>query len=454
MSISRNLVTLLTLFISCQSRYTNRDMKQTITKLSPTTAKIEITLDGADLATQKNKALKTLARRVKVAGFRPGKAPLDVAEKHLNPNAVQQEVIEAAVNDAYLNVVLSEQLQPLDRPQITIKKFAAYDTLEFDAEVEVAPEIKLADYKKMSKELPKVSVKAAEVTEVINRLRQQLATKNEVERAAKQGDEVVINFSGKDAKGQPVNGATGTDYPLQLGSKSFIDGFEDNLVGMKPGEEKEFTLTFPKDYGHAPLQNKKVTFKVTVKKVKEVVLPEANDEFAKQVGPFEKLDELKKDIKEELTRQQEDSARNQLKTEVIEEIIAKSDVPLPKVLVDDQTRMVEQDMLQNLAYRGQTKKEFLEAEKLTEDEWRKKELVPAAEKRVATGLVLAEIAKLAKIGATDQEVTEYATQVKQTMQDAKMRAQLDTPEARRDLSSRLVTQKTIDHILHTVTRAK
>jgi trigger factor len=429
-------------------------MKHTVTTLSPTRAKVEITLDSADLAPQKAKALQQLAKRVKVSGFRPGKTPTDVAEKHVDPMLLQQEVVEGAVNANYIKALMEAQVQPLDRPQIEIKKFVPYDTLEFSAEVEVVPKIKLADYTKMKKELPKTAVKVSEVNEVIERLRQQLATKKEVERAAKDADEVIINFTGKDDKGAAIKGASGNDYPLRLGSKSFIDGFEENLVGLKPLEQKEFTLTFPKDYGHAPLQNKKVTFTVTVKRVNETTLPAVDDAFAKQVGPFETLAELKKDVKQELTRQQEQSARNQLKNEVVEDIIAKSDVPLPQTLVDDQARMVQADMTQNLAYRGMTLKDYLESEKLNEEEWKKKEVTPAAKKRVATGLILSEIAKNAGIDITDEEVDQRVTETKQQMQDPKMRAQLDTPEARRDLASRAVTEKTLDHIVKTVSSTK
>ncbi|HSX28674.1 MAG TPA: trigger factor [Candidatus Saccharimonadales bacterium] len=422
-------------------------MKHILTKPSATHAELTITLDAKDLAPIKKAALAKLAKHVKVAGFRPGKIPANVAEKHIDPNTLQQEILEIAVNQYYIEAMLEAKLQPLDRPEIAVTKLVPDETAEFTAKVEVVPEIKLADYTKIKKTPAKVSIKATEVTEVLDRLQRQMAEKKEVDRAAKDGDEVLIDFAGKDADGKEVPGATGTNYPLSLGSKTFIDGFEENLIGLKPSDKKEFTLTFPKDYAHKPLANKKVTFAVTLKKVNELVLPTLDDDFAKKAGPFETLDDLKKDVKAELIRQQESTARNELKNDVIEEIIAKSTVPMPESLVKDQTQMVRQDVLQNLAYRGMTLDEYLKAEATTEEEWLKKEVTPAAEKRVATGLILSEIAKKEGIEVDTAEVHARLDELKRQYQEPKMRAQLDTTEARRDIESRLATEKTIDRIL-------
>lgn len=439
------------LAIPLKSRYTIRVMKHTITKPSKTTAKLEVAAEPSELESHKNFAVKKLAKNVKVAGFRPGKTPPEIAEKNIDPAALQQEVLEMAVQELYIKAMMESGLQPLDRPQINITKFVPFTTLEFSAEVEIVPEIKLADYKKIKKEAPKVKVTAKEIDEVIERIRGQLTDKKEVDRPAKLDDEVAIDFDGKDDKGTPVAGASGKDYPLRLGSKSFIDGFEDNLVGMKAGDQKEFTLTFPKDYGHAPLANKDVTFSVTVRAVRELTLPEVNDEFAAKAGPFTTVAELKDDIKTELTRQGEQNKRNELKNEVLEEIADKSDIPLPQILVSDQEKAVRQDVTQNLSYRGQSLEDYLKGEKLTEEEWMKKEVTPTAEKRVKNGLILSEIAKQESIEATDDDIDQKVNELKQQFPDPRMQAQLDLPEARRDIASRLVTEMTLERLLDIVT---
>lgn len=422
-------------------------MKHTFTKPSATQAELTVTLDAGDLAPLRQAALKKLAKQVKVSGFRPGKTPLNVAEKHLDPAVLQQEILESSVNRFYIEAMLEAKLQPLDQPEISIGKMVPNEMVEFTAKVEILPEIKVGDYTKIKKPAAKVSIKAAEVTEVLERLQKQMATKKDADRAAKEGDDVIIDFAGTDKDGKSVGGATGKDYPLSLGSNTFIPGFEENLIGLKPGDKKEFTLTFPKDYGHKQLANQKVTFAITVNKIQELDLPKLDDEFAKKVGDFATLDDLKKDIKEELTRQQEYTNRNDLKNNIVEEILAKSDVPLPLTLVKDQERMVRQDIQQNLAYRGMTLKDYLEGEGLTEEEWVKKEVTPAAEKRVATGLILSDIAKKEKIEVDDKDVHERLDEMKGQYQDPKMKAQLDTPDAHREISSRLATEKTLDRLI-------
>jgi trigger factor len=419
-------------------------MKYTTTKPNPTSLVLNVTVDESDLTPLRKSALRKLSSQLKIAGFRPGKVPANVAERHLDPSAIASEVVELAVNQYYVDAIIKEDVQPLTQPKVDIKKFEPYTELEFTAEVEIIPEIKLADYDKIKKTAPKGAVTAEEVNEVIERLRQQFSEKVDVERAAKDGDEVTINFAGKDLDGKPVQGATGTDYPLRLGSKTFIDGFEENLVGLKKDDQKEFTLTFPKDYGHAPLANKKVTFAVTVKKVVEIKLPTLDDAFAKLASPFDTLKELKEDIKKELLKQKEYEATNKLKGELLDEIVAKSDVPMPAALIEDQARVVRQDLTQNLAYRGETLKDHLEHEKLTEEEWVAKEITPMAEKRVASGLVLAQVAKKEDVRVSEAELVAEIEAMKQRYTDPKMRTQLDTEDARRQIVNQLTTEKTLD----------
>lgn len=421
---------------------------------STTTAKMKFTLDEKDLETHKKAALETLAKQVKAPGFRAGKTPSSVAEKHIDSNTLQSEVLDAAVNKAFIDAIIETKLQPLGRPQVNIIKFAPYSELEFEADLEIVPEIKLADYKKMKKNAKEVKVSEEDIKAALDRLQQQSATKEDVERAAKKNDEVLIDFSGKDTDGKDVPGASGKDYPLELGSKTFIDGFEEKLIGMKAGDEKEFTLTFPKDYGHAPLANKDVTFKVKINKVKEVKKPELNDEFAKKVADLNTLDELKEDIKNELSKQEQDQARQKLKNEIVEEIAEASEVSLPEILINDQREAVKQDFIQNLSYRGQTLEDHLKDQNLSEEEWVKKEIDPIAKKRVKTGLILSDIARAENIEATDNDVAEQINSMYAQIQDPKMREQLGAPEVQRDIKSRLTTEKTLDFLLNTITSPK
>lgn len=196
-------------------------------------------VDQAELDTAKAQTLKRLAPKVKVAGFRAGKVPADLVEKNLDPNYLQTEVIDTVINNVYSDALIKEDLRPVAQPQVNLSKFVPYTELEFTADVEIIGEVKLPDYKKLAvkKESPKVVKK--DIDEVLTRLQTQIAEYKEVDRVAKKGDRATIDFAGKDEKGEEVNGAKGNGYPLALGSNTFIPGFEDNVIGLKPGVEKE-----------------------------------------------------------------------------------------------------------------------------------------------------------------------------------------------------------------------
>lgn len=422
-------------------------MKYTINNLSDTKVQVTVTLGTEELETAKQNALAKLAQEVKVAGFRKGKVPTNIAEKHINPELLNAELVERALNQGVVQSFTEAKLQPLDRPEVDVKKYEPGKELEFTAEVEVLPAVKLGDYKNLKVTADKVSVTAKEVNEVIERMRAGFAEKVEVERPAKLKDEVVIDFVGKDEKGQDVAGATGNDYPLTLGSNNFIPGFEEGIVGKKAGETFDLPLTFPKEYHAAHLAGAKVVFTVTVKSVNEVKLPKVDDEFAKKCGPFESVEQLKSDIKSELKAQKERQRDEKLKDDLAKKLIEVSEIPVPQVLIEDQMRSIEQDTVQNLMYRGMTLEQYLEDQNLTRDEWKEKELKDAATMRVQIGLALAELSKLLKIEVSDAQVEERLQQMVQQYPDKNMQAQLQTPEARRDIGNRLMTEKTLDALM-------
>ncbi|MGZ6005801.1 MAG: trigger factor, partial [Candidatus Saccharimonadales bacterium] len=200
-------------------------------QLSPTKVKLSITAESDELNENRQHVLEHLGKNVKVPGFREGKAPLNLVEKQLDPTILQSEFLDHGVNDMFVEAVRRENLRVVSQPQVSITKFVPFSALEFAAEVEVVGEIKLPDYKKIKLTPQKVTVEAAEINTVIDNLRQRGAAREEVHRAAKNGDEVTIDFKGVDAKTKdPIEGADGTGYPLVLGSKSFIPGFEEEVV--------------------------------------------------------------------------------------------------------------------------------------------------------------------------------------------------------------------------------
>ncbi|HUB92896.1 MAG TPA: trigger factor [Verrucomicrobiae bacterium] len=417
------------------------------TQVSPTKVELIVVADQAFLSKIKDHVLSDLAKTVSVSGFRKGHAPKAIVEKNVNPENLQRQFLEHAVNDLYAEAVNTEKLRVVAQPEIGITKFVPFEVLEFKAEVEVVGNITLPDYKaiKMNKQVDPVTEK--EVTAVLDDLRRRDSVKSEVQRPAKNGDEVVIDFTGVDAKDKkPISGGSGNDYPLVLGSNAFIPGFEPQIVGMKPGEEKTIDVTFPDDYGAKELQKKKATFTVKIKAIREVELAKLDDAFAAKVGPFKTVTELKADIKKQLLAEKDSQAQRTLENDLLAEIAEKAKAEIPDILIEDEVNQMEEEERRNLTYRGQTWQEHLKAEGKTDKEHREG-LRATAEARVKTGLVLGEVAEAEKITIHNDDVNERVKQLKAQYNDNKMRAELDKPENRREITSRLLTEKTIERLV-------
>jgi trigger factor len=404
---------------------------------------LTLVADPDVLKTAKAQAVQTLAGNVKVQGFRSGKVPTSIVEKNLDPTLLQSEFLDRAVNAMYNDALQQEDLHPVARPEVSIKKFVPYDTVEAEFNVEVVGEIKLGDYKKMRLPKKTVTATAKDVDEVIARLRTQAAEKKDVSRAAKNKDEVWIDFAGTDTKTkEPVKGAEGNNYPLIIGSDTFIPGFEKNLLGMKAGEEKTFGLDFPKDYGIKALQSRSVTFKVTILKVQEVVEPPIDDAFAAKLGPFKDLSELKADIKTQLQSEKQTQSDQAYADELLTKLTEKSKVDVPETILNEEVNRLVTNKQQDIIYRGQTWKEFLDNEGITEEDYRK-QLRPDAELRVRAGLVMAEVADKEGITITPEELEARMQLLRGQYEDPQMQAELAKPEAAQSIASRLLSEKTI-----------
>lgn len=423
---------------------------KTVTKyLTDTKVEMTISVTSEELSSAKQVALSKIARDLKVPGFRKGKVPIEVAKKNVDPAVLQEEVINNALSKAVAEAFLGENLQALERPAVEVKKFVPDQELEFTAEAEVVPPVKLGDFKKLKSKRAAVKVSDADIDEVIVRMQQSFASKKEAEREAKNGDEVVIDFVGK-KDDKPFDGGSATDYGLKLGEGQFIPGFEEGVVGHKAGDEFSLDLKFPKDYHAKELAGAKVVFDVKLKKVNEVVLPELNEEFAAKAGPFTDMDQLKEDIRREISAQKERESTEKFKDALVGELADSSKVALPELLVEDQVRSIEQDLTQNLMYQGLTMDSYLEMQKFaSKDDWVKEEARPAAEKRVKAGLVLAELSKEFKIDVSHAELSAQIEQMKQQYgaRDEKLAKQFENPDVHRDIANRLITEKTVDKLV-------
>jgi len=423
-------------------------MKVTSKNISDTKVELLISLDAEEMAIAEQVAARKLAETVKVPGFRKGKTPIAVALKSIDPSVLQEEAVNNAISKSVAEAFLETKLQVLNRPEVEVKKFVPGESIEFTAQAEILPKVKLGDYKKLKVKVDKQEVSQTEIDEVVDRIRKGLAQKNSVKRSIVDGDEATIDFEGK-KDGLAFDGGKGSSYPLLIGSKQFIPGFEEGLIGHKKGDKLDLPLTFPDSYGVEGLSGKKVVFSIEIKDVKEIILPEKNDEFAKKAGPFTTFLDLEADIKRELLAQKTRESDEKLKEELINQLVEKSHVPVPEVLVQDQMKSIERDFNQNLMYQGLTLEQYLKSRNYdSKEKWLEDEVKNVAIKRVKSGLVLAELSKQEKVEATNLELDEKINQYKQQYaKNAEALSQFEKPEVRRDIANRLLTEKTVDMLV-------
>ncbi len=416
-------------------------MKVARTDNSTTKVTLVVSGDQFDLTPIKDHVLTHFADKVKVPGFREGTAPPALVERQVDQNALQNEFVEHAINSLYGRAIEQEKLRPAGQPQVKLKKFVPYTDLEFEAEIDVIGAIKLADYKKIKLTKPKVEVTAKEVTDVLNNLAERAAERKEADRPAKNGDELSVDFAGRDDNG-PIANTDGKDVSVILGSGNFIPGFEEAMVGLKAGEKKDFDVTFPADYGVAAMQGKKVTFHAEVKKVSELVEPKLDDSFAKKAGPFKTLTELKADIKKQLKAEKDQQAVREYENQLVLKITEKSTLEVPKAMVDEQIISAEENEKQSLAGRGQTWAEHLAEEGVTEEEHRERNRNDIATK-VKAGIVLTEIAEKEGIQINQSDVETRINIMKARFANPQTQEELDKPETQRQIASEIMTEKTV-----------
>lgn len=418
-------------------------MKTKMKKLSETRVEIAVNLDAAEMQNAHNLAVKNLAKTVKVQGFRPGKAPVELAEKNINPTALIDEELNIAIQLALDPAFKEAKVQALEMPKIDVKKFVPTEMMEFTLTADVLPEITLGDYKKLKakKELKKVEDK--DVEDVVKDVLATHAEKRKVDdRAAKKGDIVLIDFTGKE-NGVAFDGGSAKKYELEIGSKSFIDGFEEGIIGHKTGDEFVLNLSFPKNYHSADHAGKKVDFEVKLLEILEKIVPEMNDEFAKKIG-FKTMDEFRADVKKNLESRYEYSANEKFKDDLVADLVEKSKVAAPEILIKDQVNLIKADVERNV---GMGLSEYLKLTGETEEAW-EKEAKKAAEVRVKASLVLQKVALAEKIDVEEKLVAAKIAELASVYGKSKEAlASLKDPRVRIDIKNRMVIEKTLDFLV-------
>ncbi|MBR3230524.1 trigger factor [Candidatus Saccharibacteria bacterium] len=418
-------------------------MKIKSKKLSDSRVEITVTLDSADLKPARERALEKLAKEVQVEGFRKGKVPKDVAAKFIPENDLNAETIDLAVRTTVIEAFKKAEQAPLIIPSVEVTKYVPGEMAEYTATADIVPEVKLGNYKNLGVKRPETKVSAEEVNGVLDNLSHSFAEKKPVKRAAKLTDEVIIDFVGK-KDGEAFKGGSAKDYKLVLGSKTFIPGFEDGVVGHEPGDKFELKLTFPKDYGVKDLAGAKTVFEILLKQINEVTKAKIDDDLAKKCGPFKTLAELKADIKKNLEAQNTHRAEEKFKDDLLKALVKKSTVPAPEVLIEDQMRMLKEDITRNAATQGMSFDEYLERSGETQASWEKQAREIATE-RVKASLVLQTLAIEQKITVDDDLVAAKIAELKDVYKKSpEALKNLKNPNVKTDIKNRMIVEAALD----------
>lgn len=376
--------------------------------------KLTITVSPEEMAAYYNKSYEKIAPTVKLDGFRPGKAPRKLVEAAAGTARILSEALDMAVSENYYKAIIEKKLNPISQPKIVINKYPAYgesadnvkDVFEFEAEIEIMPEVTLGDYSKLKikpKDLKKAG--AEDIKKVLDHFQKQASTFVEIDRPAKKGDRVEISFEGF-LKKVRIDQMCSKNHPLILGEGSLIPGFEDEVVGMKKGEKKEFKITFPKDYHSKDYAGKDAEFKVELIDLKEIQLPELNDEFAKKFG-HKNMDELKKAIEKNLNQELEEEHKRSVEMDAVDKVLPLLKAEIPNSLVEGETARMLGQYSEQLTRQGINFERYLDSIKKTREQILA-EMKPQAEKNVKVGLLLGKIIEEKKWDPKDPKNGEKA----------------------------------------------
>lgn len=422
-------------------------MKTTTKKLSDTKVELKVTLDATDLQTARNQALARLAANLKIQGFRKGKAPIAIAEQHIPENEINSETIEIAVRTTVPAAFAQAKQAPIAVNNVNVSKYIPGESAEYTATAEILPDVKLGDFKKLKSTMKATEPTKADVQEIVDNIINAYGEKVVVQRAAKEGDEVIIDFVGKH-DGKPFKGGSAKDYHLVLGSHQFIPGFEEGIVGHASGDKFDLKVTFPKTYHEPTLAGQPAVFETLVKQVNEIQKPKADDALAEKCG-FKTMDELRADIKKNLEAQNRHRALEQYREDLVAELVKTSKVSAPDILIDDQLRFIKNDMRRNAASHGEQLEDLIKASGQKLEDW-EKEAREVAEQRVKSSLVLQVLAREQNITVSDAEVDAKVAELRDLYRKSKeATASLKRPEVRRDIKNRLTIEKTIEFLVNT-----
>lgn len=380
-------------------------MSLQVEKVEGNMAKLTIEVSAEDFEAAVEKAYQKSKNKINIPGFRKGKAPRKMIEQMYGKEIFFEDAANYAIPSAYAKAVDECTEEIVSQPKIDIEQAEAGKPFVFTAEVALKPEVTLGKYKGVEVEKSDASVTDEEIDAAIERERENNARTVSVDdRAVQDGDMTVLDFEGF-VDGVAFEGGKGENYPLTIGSNTFIPGFEEQLIGAEIDKEVEVNVTFPEDYQAAELAGKPAVFKCTIKEIKEKELPDLDDEFASEVSEFETLAEYREDVRKNLEEKKAEEAKNEKEDKVVEAIIADAKMDIPEAMLETQQRQMADDFAQRIQMQGISIDQYFQFTGLTRAAFLE-QLKPQAEKRIQTRLVLEAVAKAENIEASDAEYDE------------------------------------------------
>lgn len=421
-------------------------MSVKVENLEKSMAKLTVEVEAAEFDKALVKAYNKTKNRFNLPGFRKGKAPMAMIEKMYGVEVFYEEAINTVLDASYPEAMKESGLDIVSRPEIAVDQIGKGQNLVYTATVAVKPVVTLGEYKGVTVEKADTTVSAKEVTERLNRELEKNARVVDVDREIKTDDTATIDFVGS-VDGVEFPGGKGEDYPLTIGSGTFIPGFEDQLIGHKTGETVDVNVTFPEEYGAKDLAGKAALFKVTIKGVKEKQVPAADDEFASEVSEFDTLDEYKKDLKKTIKEEKEKQAAAANENAVVAKVVENASLEIPAPMVEMQVEQMYYDYQMRLQQQGIPMDQYLQITGLTKEKL-EEQMKPSAENNIKSSLVLEAIQKQENIEASDEKVEEefkkIAEQYKMKYEDL---VKTVTDSQKESVKRELSIQATIDMLV-------
>ena len=407
-------------------------------KVEKSQVALTIEVGAAEFEAAIEKAYQKMRKKINVQGFRPGKAPRKMIEKMYGAEVFFEEAINNAFPEAYDAAIKEQELKVVGYPEVEMVGECTKEGFTFKAVVPVYPEVTLGEYKGLSAEKEEVKVSAADVNERLKGMQDRNTRLVSVDREAQNGDTAVIDFEGF-LDGVPFEGGKGENYSLELGSSSFVPGFEEQLVGLKAGDEKDLDITFPEEYT-PELAGKAVVFKVKVHEVKGKEVPELDDEFAKDVSEFDTLKELKADLKKKITEERQKAADSAFEDKLMEMVADNLTVEVPDAMVETQARQFIDNFKMQIAQSGIPYEQYMKMTGNDEEKMMAEAKGPAL-RQVLVDLAIAAIVKAENIEVNDEEVeAEYNKMAEMYSMDVEMVKKYVTADQIKD---QLCTQKAV-----------